>query len=390
MAGLTTEGFEPKPLPDIQTDLGSGFRTVFGAAITLIAQSVFGLLIGIFSDRLADLWQLGLAIYSASTREGATGIQLDHIGALTGTYRKPATYTLVTLTCAGDDGTVITTGSVVSIPGVGTRFVCLADSAPMSGGETTAEFQCEETGPFAAPAGTVTQIETAISGWDSVTNETDEHTLGTDIETDAAYRVRQVSELRALGSATTAALRAKISTIEGVTDVFVFENIGMVTDGEGLPPKSFEAVVVGGDDEEVAGVIALEKPTGIETYGTQTESVADGNGFLVDTKFSRAQTQNVYVTTNVTVDVTRFPSNGADQIKAAIVAYEVNYHLGSEVRSSALIPSVFSVPGVLELPLPFIGTAASPVSSTTLTLNNRQKADLDTSRIVVNVTPINP
>src|SRR4051812_7502613 len=118
MAGLTPTGFEPKPLDDIKTDLGSAFRAVFGAAITLIAQSIFGQIIGIFAERLADLWQLGLAIWNASTREGAAGIALDNIGALTGTHRLPATFTHVQVTCSGTPATVIVAGSLVSIPGI--------------------------------------------------------------------------------------------------------------------------------------------------------------------------------------------------------------------------------------------------------------------------------
>lgn len=390
MAGLTGQGFEPKPLEDIKADLGSALRTVFGMAITLIAQSVFGQLIGVVADRLADLWQLGLNIYTASTREGAVGVQLDHIGLLTGTARRAATNTKVMVTCLGDNGTVITEGSVVSIPSVGTRFFN-PDPGTISSGTVTIEFEAVDTGPLAAPAGTLTQIDTPLAGWNSSSNALDEFTLGTDIETDAAYRVRQVSELRGQGDNTTAAIRAKVGALENVSGVFVFENDHDLTDVNNVPPHSFEVVVVGGDDAEIAQVIADEKPTGIGTYGSTTESATDANGFSVDISFSRAATLNIYVICNITVDSSKFPDNGAALIKSALVAFEDNYHLGSEVRSSALIPSIFAATaGVLECGLPLIGTSASPTTSTTITVNNRQIADLDTSRMTINVTPINP
>ncbi len=390
MSGLGPTGFTPKPLQDIKNDLGTALRAVFGAAITLIAQSVFGQLIGIVAERLSDLWQLALNIYTASTREGAVGIQLDHIGALTGTPRRAATNTKVMVNCLGTNGTVIVAGSVVSIPTVGTQFTNTLPGT-ISGGTVAIEFHAVNTGPFAAPAGTLTTIGTPISGWTSATNPLDEFILGADLETDPAYRIRQVAELRGQGTGTTASIRAKIAALTDVIDVFVFENTNDATNGDGLPGHSFEVVVNGGDEDEIASVIALEKPVGIATYGNTTVTSTDANGFAIDIDFSRPDVLDIYVTVNLVADASKYPLNGDDLVKAALVAYGVNYHLGAEVRSSALIPSVFAATaGVLECALPLIGIAPSPGSSATISVDNREAADLDTSRIVVNTSLITP
>lgn len=390
--GITTAGFIPKPLEDIKADLESGFRAVFGAAITTIAQSVFGQIIGITADRYADLWQLGLATYNAAFRDGAVGVQLDNIGALTGTARKQATFTKVACLCTGVAATLIPAGRVISIPTVGTKFTNDLPGTIGGGGTVTIEFRAVETGPKSAVAGTVTNIDTPVAGWASVTNPLDHHTLGTDIETDATYRLRQVSELRAQGSSTVAAIRAKVIAVLNVTQCFIFENVSDGTNGDGLPPHSFETVVSGGTDAAVAKAIADNKPVGIATHGLTTVATTDANGFAINIKLSRPALLNVWVTVNVTVNAGLFPSNGADLIKTAIAAYgDLNYNIGTEVRSSGLMPAIFAATaGVLELPLPLIGTAVSPTLSTTITVNNRQIADLDTSRIVVNVTPIFP
>jgi len=389
--GITTTGFTPKPLVDIKVDLENGFRTVFGAAITTIAQSVFGQLIGIFSERLADAWQLGLAVYNAAFREGAVGVQLDNIGALTGTSRRAATYTKVNLTLTGTNGTVITAGRIVSIPATGAKLT--NDSGgTITGGTLVLEFRATETGPITAYAGTVTNIDTPVAGWTSVTNPADHFNLGADVESDAAYRLRQVAELRGQGLGTVAAIRAAVLVVANVTECFVFENSTDATDANGLPPHSFEAVVANGLDADVAKAIADSKPVAIATHGTTTQATTDGNGFSVSIKFSRPQTLNIYVEATVTVNPALFPSNGLDLIKAAIVAYgDTNYHVGSEVRASALLPSIFAAcPGVLECTMPFIGTAPSPGTSTTINVNNRQLADLDTSRITLNPVYVIP
>lgn len=390
--GIDSTGFVPKPLDTIKTDLEGGFRTVFGAAITTVAQSVFGQLIGIFSERLADAWQLGLATYNASFREGATGIHLDNIGALTGTARLQASYTKVDLTLTGVAATVIPALRVVSIPSTGAKFTNVLGGVIGGGGTVVIEFRAVETGPQTAYAGTVTNIETPVAGWTSVTNATDHKILGTNIETDAAYRLRQEQELRAQGQSTIAAIRAKIFTVANVTEAYLFENVTDTTDANGLPPHSFESVVLGGTDADVAKVIADSKPVGIATHGLTTQATTDANGFSLNIKFSRPQALNIYVVMTATVNPAVFPSNGADLIKAAVVSYgDTNYRVGSEVRSSALLPSVFAATsGILECTLPFIGTAPAPVSSTTINVNNRQLADLDTSRITVNLVYVVP
>lgn len=395
MSGITPEGFEPKDLEDIKTDLESGFRSVFGAAITVIAQSVFGQLIGIFADRLADLWQLGLSLYNGSTREGAVGVQLDNLGALTGTTRKQATSSEVTLTLTGTPSTAIPAGQLVSIPDVGTQFTNDDPATIGGGGTVSALFRAVEVGPKTAPAGTVTQIDTPVAGWASVTNPADASVVGTDIETDTAFRLRQVQELRALGSSTVAAIRTKVGQVTNVSDCFVFENVGDATDANGLPPHSFETVVAGGDSTVVAQTIEDNKPVGIASYGTSTVSVVDGNGFAVDIKFSRPAALNAYVVLDVIVNPAEFPADGVALIKAAIVALQPNYRTGYELRASALTPSYLprvdaplttGVRGVLETLMPKIGTAPTPGTSTTVIVSNRQKIALDTSRITVNVT----
>ncbi len=392
MAGIDSSGFTPKTTEDIKSDLESGFRGVFGAGITVIAQSIFGQIIGIIADRLADLWQLGLALYSGSTREGAEGNQLDDIGALTGSLREAATYSEVTLHLTGVNTTVIPAGRLVSIPNVGTQFTN-DDPGVIGVSGVDILFRAVETGPKAAPAGTVTQIDTPVSGWASVTNALDESVLGADIESDAAYRIRQVAELRAQGASTVAAIRAKVREVDNVTEVFVFENSTNTTDANGLPPYSFEAVVEGGTDAAVAKAIADHKPVGTPSYGSTTETTVDDNGFPVDISFSRPEELPIYITVTVTVDGARLPDNADATIKAALAAYEDNYAIGSEVRASALIPSVFASleAGVIaECSMPFIGTSASPVSSATITVTNRQKAVLDTSRIVVGYIYLTP
>lgn len=389
--GITNAGFVPKPLDDIKTDLEGGFRAVFGAAITVIAQSVFGQLIGIVSERLADAWQLGLATYTASFREGASGIQLDNIGALTGTTRRQASYTKVTLVLSGTNGTVISAGRVTSIPSTGAKFTNLTGGT-ISGGTLTLEFRASVVGPQTAYAGTVTNIDTPVAGWTSVTNPADHSFLGASVETDAAYRIRQEQELRSQGRSTLDSIRTAVIGVAGVVECIVVENNTELTDANGLPPHSFEVIVSGGLDADIAKVISDFKPVGIASYGTSTVTTTDGNGFAVNVKFSRPTVINIYVKATVTVDVAKFPVNGAALIQQAVANFgDTTYHFGTEVRASALLASMFAATtGALEITMPTIGLALNPVSSATIDISIRQLADLDSSRVALTIIPVVP
>lgn len=392
--GIVATGWNSKPLQTIKAELEAAERAVFGNQIDTSATSVLGELNALISDRLAELWQLGQASYTGVFPDGASGLALDLLCAITGVARKPATYTEVQVTLTGVGGTVIPGGSQVSVAGVGTKFQTLGGTIG-GGGTVTLTFQALTTGPVVAPAGTLTVIETPVSGWVSATNALDQSILGTDIETDQALRLRREQSLRALGGASLDAIRAGIFEVPNVTSAEVFENNSDSTDGSGLPPHSFEAVVYGGTDQAVREKIFERKAAGVATFGNVTGTVTDGSGDTHTVNFSRPVVLDVYVKLTVYVSAGA-PANLADLIKQAIAAYgDLNYRVGSDVIAHALIPTVFGVsPTIKNCSEVLIGTIGAgfpttqPVSSTTIAATNHEIATMDTSRIDVTVLPI--
>ena len=386
--GVVSTGFAAKPEADIRSDIEARLKTTFGNGIDLSVESVFGQLVGIFSERLADVWQLGQAIYSNSFPDGASQTGLDLLCSLTGTARKAATSSRVQVLLSGTPGTLITAGKILSVTGVGTRFQLAANATIGVGGSVTAEFVAVTTGPTVAPAGTLTTIETPVAGWASALNALDQFYLGTNIETDAELRLRREQSLRALGGGSNDAIQAALFEVLNVSDAFVFANETDSTDVNGLPPHSFECVVNGGADAEIAAKIFAVKPSAAATHGTTSTSVNDSVGTAHVIKFSRPTTLNVYVTVDVTASRALAPSNITTLIAEAIVSFgDLHYNVGAPVIAAALIPAIFSsTVGIYDVPSVKIGTAPSPTASTTINTSNRQIADLDTSRVVVNLT----
>ena len=156
-------------------------------------------------------------------------------------------------------------------------------------------FYAVETGELDPTIGSVNSIVTQIAGWESVSNESAAYP-GRDVETDTEYRQRYSSVVSAQGKAMVESIRANLlENVSGVTAAVVFENTGEDTDSAGRPPHSIEAVVQGGDGEEVAAMIWKTKAAGIDTYGSTSVAVTDSQSVSHTISFNRPTTVPVYL-----------------------------------------------------------------------------------------------
>ena len=112
--GLTETGFIAKTLLECKAELEDKLKELFGADIDLTAESAFGQLVGIASEREAQAWDTGLAIYASSYPDSATGISLDRVCSLTNITRLPALPTTGTAILYGVVGTVIGEANLVT------------------------------------------------------------------------------------------------------------------------------------------------------------------------------------------------------------------------------------------------------------------------------------
>jgi uncharacterized phage protein gp47/JayE len=431
--GLTATGFVTKPLSVCKEELEAVFRAA--GLDPSDPRSVEGQLVGGLAEREAALWDLAEDVYRAMDPDANEGDAQDAIAAITGTLRAPAKKSTVTLTAAGTAGTVLNAGRVASATGTGYRFATTAaatvaaatawaaltaytvgqrrtnggeiyeatvagasaaaggptgqGSAITDGGVTwkwvitgtafvDVAAAAEETGPKQALAGTVTTIETPVSGWTAVRNVLDA-VVGADVETAAALRLRRETELRAVGGAALDAVRADVMAVSGVTAVTVFENTGSVPDVDGIPAKAIEVLVSGGLDAGIRTAIWGSKAAGIETHGGVAGTVLDSQGVSHAVEFSRPTAKPVYINVDIKVGAT-FPVDGDAQVKAQLAAKV--YAAGDDVISWSL-KRLITVAGVEDVPVLRIGLASPATVETTIVIAARELAQLDTSRIVV-------
>lgn len=124
--GLTPQGFAIKPQQEIISEITLSLQAQFGENINTSAQSVFGQLIGIFSEREALLWQLCAAIYASQYPTGAQGTSVDNILALNNLKRLPATPSVANLVITGTAGTPIPKSSIAQTSDGLTQFATTA------------------------------------------------------------------------------------------------------------------------------------------------------------------------------------------------------------------------------------------------------------------------
>jgi uncharacterized phage protein gp47/JayE len=493
--GVTPEGFSQKELDDIKTEIEDELRAAFGPETNLLASSAFGQITGVFSDKLAELWEVAAGVYRSMYPDSASDEALDNVAAITGTEREAASQSLATLdNLYLDPGTTLDAGRIVSVGELGNRFV--TRTAVTNVGADPAIFSVladsENTGPVTGYSGTIDTIVTPVAGWaataaiiagstqpfnlvggetldvkvDSGTTQivnflagdfgtpgaataaevaarisadligaaataysgavhlvsdldgsgsaiqvtggtanlildfatdlvkgfnSEDAILGADEESDPELRISREQELEILGQNYVTAIRSAVSAVDGVNEVFVYNNPSDVTDPDGIPPHSFETVLRGpaATDAELAEAIFSRTPAGIEAYGTTVEPVLDEQGFTQDIGFSRATEVDIYVEIDVTVNTSPgsgpvYPLDGDDQVKAAIATLGNSLGIGQDVIAERIKCAAFEVSGVVDVTVFKIDTITPPVATGNITIQSRQISVFDTGDITVN------
>ena len=168
--GVTATGFSQKEAPDIQTEIDDDLTAAFGPETNLLADAVFGQIIGVFVDKLAENWEVLAAVYAAQFPDSGTGAALDNISALTGATRQAARASVATLDQIFlDGGVTLPAGRIVSVGELGGRFVTRDDVTNPNAFPTTVSVlaDSELVEPIPGFARTIDKIVTPFSGWNA-------------------------------------------------------------------------------------------------------------------------------------------------------------------------------------------------------------------------------
>lgn len=160
-----------------------------------------------------------------------------------------------------------------------------------------------------------------------------------------------------------------------------------------VPPHSFEAVVEGGTDQDVADKLWGVKAAGIGTHGNISKTVQDSEGDDHTVKFSRPTPKYAWIDVELTLNSEEdFPADGIDQVQANLQALGLTFGIGDDFILQKFYTPVYIVGGIATAVI-LIATTDTPVGPAPLGSVNIPIADNeilnfdDISRITVALAP---
>ena len=313
---VDSTGLVLQTLSDIVTALETGFRDIYGADISLDANSPDGQMINLFAQAKMDILDCIASVYNSFSpgSAGCAGAVLDQRCALNGITRRGGVKSTCYIQVWADRvvalvGESAGSGTVFTVSDNSGNKFKLTTSTSTATGNNLLHFTAEEAGEVEIAPANITTIETVTLGITGVTGATGAVIAGRDEETDAELRQRRSVSVANPSSGFLDGLQGAILALDNVTSAKVYENNSSATDAYGIPPHSIWAVVDGGDETEIAEAIDIRRNAGCGTYGgtgttgtTGTRhivGVTQVNGLSVNIEYSEPNYQNLYVLMNL-------------------------------------------------------------------------------------------
>jgi len=384
--GLTDAGFRRPTYAELLDALEYKARELFGSKANLTVRSPLGIFLRIFAWVLNLLFSTLEDVYNSRFVDTAVGSSLLHLGRMIGIRLLGAQKAMGYLTFLGDDNVEVPEGFLAETT-AGIQYVTLA-SGVITGGSITLPASAAVAGPDGNTAeGTIKNITNPKLGIKSVINER-AFEGGRNTETDDEFRERYYLSVDFAGGVNIDAIIAEVyENVEAVIAVTGEENDTDFESESGLPPHSFEVVAYGGLDEDIARAIYRRKAAGIQTFGNTMVPVVTAAGRIYEIHFSRPAPVGVWVKVFNLVTDSKFPLDGIEQIRQAIIQHiGVNtrggLNIGQDVICVTLPSVVLRVPGVVDFDLQ-LSPDGEAFGWNNIEIAAREKAVTDESMVIV-------
>ena len=391
-------------VPDTETvlsELQSMMRELFGQDMDLTAETPQGRLLEMWTRNREFCIQICAMVSNMLNLNKASGFVLDDLGALFLLSRKPASHTTTTVIMYGVAGTIIPAGTRLKTT-AGDIFTNDRSYTIGEDGTVSAEYRAVAVGQVPCVANTLTVILDRVNGLETVNNPAGVISLGQELESDNAFRLRIKSGLNVNSIAILSAIKSNLESLTGVAGTYCYDNYtsqDVIVDGLTLGGHSLLAVVDGGDSSEIAQVLYSKK-----TLGTgYVEAGGDNSGFnvieeeVVDEAYGTTYTVSFVrpILTDVDIEITVARKNyTGDDLEEAVKTAIMNFANGNNpevdgiVIGGALSPFEIGAAVSSEIPEIFIrevkvGEHGGTTSAETMTFGYIHKANITTANITV-------
>lgn len=380
--GIIPAGFNRKEAETIKTELETYIKSSLGDDLDLSIDTPQGALIGLMTEKLSELWELAEVLYYSPFPDYATDNNLDDAVSKVAISRILESKSIcknVTLTNTTGSPALIPIGSLARQSTTLNEWETMQEVTIPANGSVNVDFICTKAGAITAGIGSINTIVNTITGWSSV-NNSQVAIVGKNRETDSELRRRRaISLIRSKGGIVAAIANRVFEEVEGVTYVSWRENRTDIT-VDGMPKHTYEIIVEGGLDQDIAEKINEASPAGIESFGTESVNVTDSQDNTFTIKFSRISQVDIYLIINLTTD-SNYPVDGDDLIKNALVNEILER--GQDVLNWTLDGSFRYITGINSVQI-LQGTSPAPTTSNNISISKYQRAVILESNITVN------
>lgn len=356
MLRMTEKGVLIDDFDTIYKRLVGKFRAIYGQDVNLDSDTPDGQLLGLFTQELSDIHQAVTFIVQMLDPYQAQGNWLEQRAMYAGLLRRRSSYSYV-------DDVILTGTPKTNIP-VDSIFIdqnknkwVTLDRVELSElGSARIKIRSEQAGVFNLKKSEKLQQSTVILGLKEITANSDSHG-GTDEESDADFVARFMKSHAINNHEDRSGIQAKLINLKGVEKCIVYENYTHETDSRGIPPHSMNAVILGGDHQEIIDTLTKSKIGGCGFYG-QVEGETYYREALRTAKYDRPEKIEV----NVSLTIARyktFEDIDIDSIKDNLKA--LDFQIGENVYATRLISSINLTDGFYITQLTVDGKAVAEV-----------------------------
>lgn len=203
------------------------------------------------------------------------------------------------------------------------------------------KFVAENYGPLDPLLKTVTFINTNYDGWTAASNESAAY-VGRNLETATELRQRYAAAVFRTSRAMKESIKAALLDLPDVDSVTVYENRSdEIVDG--MKPHSFEVIIHGGDDIQIAQTILEKGPIGIDSNGSIEMTVIDSEGTPEKVYFNRPKEIPIYIQVTVwEYKEENLPGDLVNTIKDIIIESGSNLGMGKDVIAQRFLGPIYS------------------------------------------------
>lgn len=243
-------------------------------------------------------------------------------------------------------------------------------------------FSSVNYGAIICPPESLKIIPSPIQGLISAINPEQPKALGRLLESEVEFRLRRSRSGSISGQNTLPALKAKLRDLTGVSTADIIENYKIIISPEGLPAKSFQVIIEGGEDYAIAQTIWQNKPAGIEPFGVIKIPVLIETDEWFDIYFSRPKDISILVKIEINVN-NDFPLNGEILVRESLLKYGNSLGINKNIIDQKFFGSIFSACiGILNIKL-LVAKKSDNIFKNEIKIGRTEYATFEPSDIMV-------